>query len=320
CLLITQQQKSDQKQNELTPRDGRMDILTTKSGSKKKQSPFITRIVDLSRRGDMVAITDSLSGYYKDKKEHPWHRVYAMIEKEVAASQLTEIVLLLRDAVFGALEILSLSLALECPTEDLISILAKQKTWKEGRKKVRSHCIQQASELIEKKDVYHLDPVALNRDGFGFIVPSLIQAKLEVFRRGRPETKKKQLDLKRLLRSIIGRKLLREHMIAEDSIPESDPRTNQLLEAFDLLLIELEIEESRLGEIIGPTEQVTLSGKPIDEDEEEEREPSHREKDTLGVQAPLTEFIDDKKSKESPKTRARKRAARQRAKKKGGKK
>jgi len=250
----------------------------------------------------MNAVADLMKGYYSDKKAHPWHTIYTDIEKywsrENPTKDVTGTLILLRDAVFGALDILSLSIALEVSTSELIAIFTKEPTWKEGRRQVRNSCIELVEELTRKKKTRYLVPSALKRDGFGFLVSGIEDAELEILKKAKPtmkriSKKKQHLDLTQLEKSKLGSRFLREQMVMETQIEAGDPRIDAILEAYDLFLVELEIDMgSSIPELV-PTEQVTLNGTPVSEaaDEKASSGKRYREKE---VQSPLTDFIEEK--------------------------
>jgi len=272
----------------------------------------------------MNAVADLMKGYYSDKKAHPWHTIYTDIEKywarENPTKDVTETLILLRDAVFGALEILSLSIALDVSTPELIALFTKEPNWKEGRRQVRNRCIELVEELTRKKKTRYLIPSALKRDGFGFLVSGIEDAELEILKKARPTmkkvSKKKQLlDLAQLEKSQLGSRFLREQMVMETQIDSGDPRIDTILEAYDLFLVELEIDMgSSIPELV-PTEQVTLNGTPVSETEDEKASPSRRyqEKD---IQSPLTDFIEEKPATKKRKSKKPSGQKERRAKKK----
>ena len=92
--------------------------------TRKRKLAFVDAICDTSRRGDIDGALELLKGYWIDKKAHPWHRIYTMIEthwtKEGEQRDLAETLLLLRDAVFGSIGIHSLSLTLDTPTSIIL--------------------------------------------------------------------------------------------------------------------------------------------------------------------------------------------------------
>lgn len=253
-----------------------------------------------------------MKGYFSNKKTNPWHTIYKDIEKywtkENPKKDLEEHLLLLRDAVFGALDILSLSIALEVPTSDFVTIVTSESNWKEGRRKVRNKCIELVEELSKKRKTRYLVPSALKRDGFGFLVSNIEEAELEAFRRAKPKMKKlpkkkKQvLDLKPLEKCGAGSRFLREQMLMDTHLEKGDPRIPTILEAYENFLIELEVDiGSSLQEPV-PTEQVTLNGKPVAEIEEPKPK-SGKRKRKKDEQSPLTDFIDEKPKSEKKKSK-----------------
>ncbi|MFW9787718.1 MAG: hypothetical protein ACFFE1_08580 [Candidatus Thorarchaeota archaeon] len=261
----------------------------------------------------MDAVANHMKGYFTDKQAHPWHSMYKDIEKywlkEHPKRDVTESLILLRDAVFSSLEILSLSIALDVPTSELVAIFTKEATWKEGRQKVRNKSIELIEEMINKRKTRYIVPSALKRDGFGFLVDELEEAELETFKKARPKMKKvkekkskksrgKQkmkevLDLGPLEKSKLGSRFLREQMIMESQIDKDDPRIPTLIEAYEQFLVNIEIDLSASIPEPVPTEQVTLNGKPLAEEPEVKSEPSKRTQ-KKGVQSPLTDFIEEK--------------------------
>ncbi|NWF97210.1 MAG: hypothetical protein HXY34_13820 [Candidatus Thorarchaeota archaeon] len=236
----------------------------------KKRLAFVEGIADMCRRGDFDAIADSLKEFWKDKKVAPWHRVYSMLESSADAFEsqdaLSETLLLLRDSVFGVIGAHSLSLALDISGRELLSIVLSGKTMSEGRRKAREKCAEMVAEKISKKKTDFLLVSGLTRDGFHALVPALRSALLDEFRAARPEPKNGKVSLVRLLKSSHGSELLRTLAIHETEIAESDQRFPQILEAFDRMSVELELEPV---EAVAPVEtlQATLDGDVIDEEE-----------------------------------------------------
>jgi hypothetical protein len=261
----------------------------------------------------MSAVRDLMKEYYSDKKSHPWHNIYKDIEKSWLKvhpkKDVTDTLILLRDAVFGGLEILSLSIALDVPTSEMVSLFTKETTWKEGRRKIRNRCIELVEELTKKRKTRYLVPTALRRDGFGFLIQGIEDAELESYKRAKPKMKKvpkkkKQiLDLGSLEKCLLGSRFLREQMVMDTQIEKGDPRISTILEAYDQFLIELEIDMSASIPEPVPTEQVTLNGTPLADVDEEKIEPSKKPR-RKSVQSPLIDFIDEKpatKKKKIPK-------------------
>jgi hypothetical protein len=263
-----------------------------------------------------------MKGYFSNKKANPWDRVYKDIEtywkREYPKTSAKETLLLLRDALFGALDILSLSIALDTPTSNLLSLFVKEKTWKEGRRSVRNKCIELVEGLIKKKKTRHLVPSALKRDGFGFLIDEVEEVEVALFKKAKPKLrkvpkkKKKVLDLAQLEKIRMGSRFLREQMVMETELLEDDPRVAPLLDAYDQFLIEYEIDRrSAIPEPV-KTEQVTLNGKPVSESTEEKSMPGKRKADKA-VQSPLTDFIEEKKPKKKSKKIPRKTAPKKKA-------
>jgi len=149
-----------------------------------------------------------------------------------------------------------------------------------------------------------LTPSALKRDGFGFLIPRIEESQWEEFKKAKPKVVKKELVLSKLEKSVIGAKFLREQMIMETKIDAKDPRAEALLEAYELQIVEMEIDRSSLIKPPPPTEQVTLNGKPVF-DEDEEKEEKVKRKKSKGNQTPLTDFLSEgKKPAKSPKKKS----------------
>ncbi len=307
----------------------RMNALSKKGRSPKSSKlVFVHKIADLSSRGDIEATTELLKGYWKDKRTYPWHRLYAIIEKqwekENPDKNLQETLILLRDAIFGCLEMLSLSLALNIPASEVLVMVCKGKSWKDGRRFARAECSTLAMDLINKGDLSNLTPSALERDGMGFLLASLHEAYLKEFKMARPKTKDGKLDLKALSRTMYGRKLIREKAMAAISIDEADPASAEILETYDNLILELEIADASRIIHVSSTEQVTLNGKLVEDSADKEE--IHKPKEpTPGVQAPLMEYLIEPAKESRPKPRKRKTSKKKHskkssAKKKGGRK
>lgn len=266
----------------------------------------------------MKTISDMMKGYYSDKKKHPWNKVNKNIQKfllsESSKEKQSEVLILLRAAMFGALDILSFGLVQEVSSEDIINAFTKENDWKLGRRNARNLCMDIADKLISKRDTRYLIPSALERDGFGFLNPRIDEARWEEFKDAKPVIKKGKLNLSRLERSLIGSKFLREQMIMETELDAKDERAQALLEAYELQLVELEVDRSSKVKAPTPTEQITLNGQPVFEDEEDEdKEGKTRKKASKDDQAPLTDFLsEDKKPTKTAKKRN--------SKKKGGRK
>jgi len=268
----------------------------------------------------MERLAELMKGYWMDKKDHPWHRMYKILGKEwnktgdpVATSKK---LMLLREGVFGALGILSLSLPLDFSTEQVLQTLTRAKSWKEGRQKVRSRCVKLATEMISSGEVAYLVPSGLQRDGFGFIVPELSEALLEEFRKAEPKVRKGQANLVRLSSSVLGRHLLRERMITETKMPEDDPRFQMLSQEYQRLLVEIELDDELVS--LRETLQITLNGR-IAEEITEGRDYPGGKVDPKGVQSSLTEFLEKENQKKKPKSKkTKKKPGRKKRSSKGG--
>jgi len=266
----------------------------------------------------MKTISDMMKGYYADKKKHPWNlinkNIQNFLQKETSKEKQAEILILLRAAVFGALDILSFGLVEEVTTEDILNVFAKEENWKLGRRSARNLCLDIADKLIAKRDTRYLIPSALNRDGFGFLNSRIDEAQWEEFKKAKPTIVKGKLDLSKLEKSLIGSKFLREQMIMETKIDAKDERVNGLLEAYELQLVELEVDRSSRIKPSAPTEQITLNGQPVFEnDEDDDKEERTRKKKSKADQTPLTDFLSEEKK---PTTKSKRRGS----KKRGGRK
>ena len=266
---------------------------------------YIQRICDLSKRGDMKTVAELIKGYYSEKTENPWHKVnnniQTFIKKETSKDKLSETLILLRAAVFSSLDILSFGLVDDIATADVIMAFTTEETWKLGRRNARNLCLDVADKLIEKGNTRYMTPSALKRDGFGFLIPRIEEAQWEKFKKAKPKVTKGELDLTKLEASIIGSKFLRDQMIMETKIDAKDPQAEALLEAYELQLVEIEVDRSSRIRPPTPTEQVTLNGQPVF-DEEEEKEEKVKRKSSMGDQTPLTDFLsEDKKPVKTPK-------------------
>lgn len=272
---------------------------------------YIQKICDLSRRGDIDAVADLMKGYFSDKTNNPWDTLYRTIEKlskkDGDTKELREIFILLREGVFGALEILSFCLIPEITTRDIIQVFTKEKDWSLGRRKTRNLCLNIADGLIEKGNIRYLLPSSLKREGFGFLTSRIEEEELEQFRKAEPKISRGKLDLSKLQNSIIGCRFLREQSITETKLEKDDSRIELLQEAYQLQLVELEFERTTRTKAVQDTEQITLNGQPVTNHEDEKVSPS-RKKKTLEIQTPLSEFIPEQKS--SGKEKGSKRRAR----------
>ena len=101
-------------------------------------------------------------------------------------------------------------------------------------------------------------------------------------------------------------------MVMETTIDAKDPRAEALIEAYELYLVEIEVDKSSRIKPPAPTEQVTLNGQPVFEDDED-KDQKVKKKSSKGNQTPLTDFLTEK---EKPAITPKKRSS----KKKGGRK
>lgn len=218
----------------------------------------------------MAGFQIAIESYWSDKKQYPLHRLYKVIEKyweqENPDIDLSGALILIRDGIFASLDILSLSLALEVPTEELVHILCKEKSFKDGRRKVRNYCANLAKDMIETGEVGYLTETGLKRDGFEYLTPKLKDKHIEIFKAARPVEKDGQYSLSRLLRSKYGKMLLRELEVTKNKIDASDLMAKEILERYDHMLIEIELDTDPLPDI-EETQQLTLNGEPIEEKE-----------------------------------------------------
>jgi len=259
---------------------------------------YIQKICDFSRRGDIETVVELVKGYYSKKDENPWHKVNnnikMFIKKETSRDKLSETLILLRAAVFSALDILSFGLVDEIATSDIIEAFTREDNWKLGKRTARNHCVDIADKLIEKGTTRYFIPSALKRDGFGFLISRIEEAQWEEFKKAKPKVVKGGLDLSKLEKSILGSKFLRDQMIMETKIDVKDPRAESLLEAYDLQIVEIEVDRSSIIKPHPPTEQITLNGQPVFEDDEEKEEKTKRRK-SKGDQTPLSDFLSEEK-------------------------
>jgi len=255
---------------------------------------FVDMVCDMSRRGDISAVAETFEGYWTDKMKYPWHTLYAGLEKRSATKKpdvnLSNTLLLLRDAVFGALGLTSLSLALEMSTEEIVRRIVKEPSWKEARRDVRQYASDTVSEMIKRGEIAYLIPSGLTSDGLGFLAPTLRHAQLEEFRNSKPKLMRGKLDLRPLSRCILGRTLLRQLAIKEDRLDEGDPRGAQLLETYEHMLVDVEIGEGAPAAAPVDMEQVTIGGEPTDEGTDR-KQARVSEEQGEGVQTNLTEYV-----------------------------
>ncbi len=266
-------------------------------------------MVEASRQRDREAVIELVKGFWEDKRATPLHRLYRLIASHWdpgSDGELAEALLHIRDAVFCALDMLSLSTALDTSTEELLALVTGSDSWEEGRRVARSHCSRAAAEMIAAGKTDHLVDSGLERDGFAYLVPPLRRARLEAFRRARPRVRTGRLGLGRLRKTTLGRELLRQQSVVEKTLPADDPRAQALMEAYELMLVELELEESQHAPEFDETQQVTLTGDTAPEEVDEAV--SRSSADTrrrvtggeqvqpeggVGDQAPLTVFLED---------------------------
>jgi len=83
-------------------------------------------ILDIGHRGDIAGIIQSLSMYFQDKKAHPWHRIFSILESTIDPEKQREAILTLRDSILSAFDTLSLSLTLNVSSENLLSVFLKK--------------------------------------------------------------------------------------------------------------------------------------------------------------------------------------------------
>lgn len=287
----------------------------------KSKLAFLDQMCELSRRGAMEDFANSIKEYWTDKRKAPWHRLYKLIEeewnwKEGNIQELKEKLILIRDGVFASLGMLSLSLAIDMNTKDVLTLLTKAKDWSSGKRIVREKCAKIVNRQISNGDVAYLVPSGLERDGFGFLMGPLKDVLIQEYRESQPVRKKRHLDVSALSNSVLGRHLLRQQMISEGKLELDDPRIQPLLEAFGRYLVELELDERVVIPKPQDTEQLTLNGEVVIE-KEREREPEKRTDSTDLDLADLTEFLEkEEKSKKLKEARTRKGTSS----KKGGKK
>ncbi len=303
----------------------RKTILPNPRKKSKGKLAFVDGICDSVKRGDIDYLIESMKLYWEDKRNNPWHRIDKLLEKywdkEKTTEDISETMILIRDAVFASLDIHCLSLAIDESSFRILSILTKAKSWKAGRQDVRNTVSDAAEKLIKQRSLDYLESSALKRDNFGYLVPQLEEAKIEQFGKAKPEVKNDKLDISKLHKTVIGRRVLRERQLTEKTIPMDDSRAKELEQNYENILLELEIDSTRIDELTGLTEQLTLDGKTLDEEETTPKETETKKKDD-DSQATLTEFIPDKKKrkkKTSPKKSSRERMKARRSKKKATK-
>ncbi len=248
-----------------------------------------------------------MKDYYSDKINNPWDNLYKTIKKSNTkkgdTNELRETLILIREAVFGALEILSFCLIPEISTQDVIQAFTEENDWNLGRRKARNLCIGIADGLIEHGDIRYLLTSSLQREGFGFLTSHIEDEELEQFRKAKPKIRRGKFDLSKLESSVIGSRFLREQSIMDSKLESDDPRIESIQEAYELQLVELEFERTTKTKVPQDTEQITLNGKPVLTQDEEKAIPSRKKKGS-DIQTPLTEFIPEHKS---PKKKSSKR-------------
>lgn len=248
-----------------------------------------------------------MRGYFQDKRSHPWHRIVMDIEKyspKGKRSQLGQTMMLLRSGVFAALGILSLVAALDTSTAEILKVFTSGLDWSSGKREVRSFCSNTVHEMIKNGDLRHLLPSALERDGFGYLIQVLEDAKWEEFNKAKPSIKRGNLNLHALEKSIIGSRFLGEQGVIEFKISKDDPRVPLLLEAYEHSLVEYEIERRSRLPLSSETEQVTLNGGPIEtEDKPRERRADTKTAEDIIKQPELTDFIEENSTARSSKTK-----------------
>ncbi len=311
CHTDTQKGNSHNTNN-----DFKLGMRNLSPKSRTRDVVFVEKVCDLSRRGDVDGIIELMHQYFVDKKASPWHRIIAIISRkwEPNDKDLPEIMILVRDAVFSALGILSLSLALEESTTDILEIFCKAKSWKEGRMKVRSYCSEKVLKMIKNKQTKYLDPDSLSRDGFSFLTPELLDAELMQFKKAKPKIKNGKLLLGPLRNTRFGRELLSELEISDISIDENDPYKEEILEAYESRLVELELKEHEI--IPEHTVQLTLNGSPANDDELEIGEKQSKSRELM-EQESLEAFVaadkeTPKKTKKASKPKPKKRSKKKR--------
>ncbi|MHA1771048.1 MAG: hypothetical protein ACTSYL_03140 [Candidatus Thorarchaeota archaeon] len=290
-----------------------MKFLPTRRVRHPATIVFALKVADMVRRGDIDLVVDSLKGYWRDKKAYPWHRIWKDLAqkgiKTLSEKEITECIGLLRDGLFAALDILSLSIPLNITTRELLDIVLKPSSWKAGRRAARNYCENLVKEMIDagKTDMFVL--TGLEHDGFRYLVPDIMRKRLEIFEAARPELKGDSYDLKPLRKCVLGCLLLRQLDITDTKLAKDDPRVEELLTLHSHTLLDMELEESSY--VIDPeaTAQVTLNGEIIEdvEEPEESTEPKTPPEEA-DVQVPLTEYISKDKASTTKKQKKRKKS------------
>jgi hypothetical protein len=240
-------------------------------------------------------VRQSLEGFWDNKKENPWHCIYDDIEKywekESPEIDTSETLLLLRDAVFASLDMQSLSLPILMDTSELLEMVLGEKSWKSGRRTARNHCASLIVDKIRRGQLNHVEDIGLELDGFGYLVDELHEARLEKYRKAEPDVKRKYAYMEPLLKSREGRRLLRNLSITEERLEKDDTRFEELMQAYEHALVDMEVDLSSSSVFPDATRQVTLNGETIENQSEAERQYSRKKKKTRGEQEALTGFI-----------------------------
>ncbi|TFF95559.1 hypothetical protein EU546_03085 [Candidatus Thorarchaeota archaeon] len=252
-----------------------------------------------------------MSTYFKDKRKHPWHRIVWDIERyspKGKRDELAETMMLLRSGVFAALGILSLVVALDSSTSKILEVFTSQSDWKTGMREVRSFCSGEVQKMIKKGKIRHLSPRGLERDGFGYLVEPLENAKLKEFIQAKPKIKRGKISLSALEKSVIGCRFLAEQGVTDMALAEDDAKAQDLIEAYERFLVEYEIEKSSRLPITSDTEQVTLNGAPIEHDGSHRDGRKDEESKEEGTKQPeLTEYIGKHSSGKTKRSKKRRR-------------
>ncbi len=269
----------------------------TSKTSNRGRLEFVRSMCETIRRGDMSAVRESLKGFWDDKETNPWDRVYTDIEKywakEHPDEELAETLLLLRDGVFASLDIQSLTLPSKIATSDLLEMVLSEETWKSGRRAARNHCVGLLVKQISNGHLNHIEDIGLELDGFGYLLDELREARLDKYREAEPDIKRKYAYLEPLRKSREGRRLLRNLSITEDRLAKDDPRFEELMEAYELALVDMEVDLSSSEAFPDSTRQVTLNGETIEGHTAEERRKMKKKRGAKGEQEALTEFINE---------------------------
>jgi predicted flap endonuclease-1-like 5' DNA nuclease len=211
-----------------------------------------------------------MKAYWKNKSENPWDRIYKTLAKEMSDQEdesLLERVMLVREAVFCGLDMISLSLALDVGANELLSIMTNEKQWKDGRREARSRCVSLLKKKIEEGKVDYIVESGLEKDGFAYLIPEVREARVAKFKEAKPTLDTKKVDLTPLRKSRYGRQLLRSLNIVETSLDTSDDRVEQLVETYEHQLLELELSDTAELDLDEQTQQITLNGVPVDSQE-----------------------------------------------------